>query len=68
MFHKLTEEQEIQIERDRERAKAGWRKMKRVGGTIGFALALSFAYAAGEMQGVLSACGIVPRSEVTSAP
>lgn len=68
MFHKMTEERELALERDRVKAKAALRTMKRVGAVLGIALALSFAYAAGEMQGAMSACGIAPRSEVTSDP
>lgn len=62
MFHKLTEEQEIAIERDRAKAKAGWRHIKRVLKWIGLALLLSFAYTTGEHAGVeICAPAISPR-------
>lgn len=62
MFHKLTEDQEIEIERNREKAKAGWRKIKRVLKWIGLALLLSFAYTTGEHAGVqICAPAINPR-------
>lgn len=62
MFHKLTEDQEIEIERNRAKAKAGFRIIKRVLKWIGFLLLLSFVYTTGEHAGVeICAPAINPR-------
>jgi hypothetical protein len=54
MFHKLSEDQELEIAAARERAKAGWRKVKRVLFWLAMIVLGSFLYFAGEKAGLES--------------
>lgn len=54
MFRKMTDEDELELERNRERAKAGWRATKRVLFWLAMIVLGSFLYFAGEKAGLES--------------
>lgn len=58
MFHKLTEDQEIQIAQDRAKAKAGFAVIWRCLKWLALAVLLSFVYCAGEFAAMRDCLGL----------